>query len=135
MTGLEDGEVFSDYRHIALVAISKRSAILAAPDTIGDDTSDKPSLLNGCLRHAGYGVTILGHRGCISHHKDIGRLCEIHEGADEGAPGAVRRSAEHFHDGRGTDTRRPKHGSAGNPGAGCDHALVVDLLDLYARRN
>src|SRR5258708_7816478 len=135
MTGLEDGEVLADYRHIAFVAVSKRSTILASPDTVGDDTTDKSTLLNGCLRHSGDGVTILSHRGCISHDKDGGRLGDVHESANECAPSAVRRRPQHFHDRRGADACCPKHGGAGNSCASRDHALVVDLLDLYTRRN
>src|SRR3984893_8192770 len=135
MTGLEDGEVLADHSHIAFVAVSKRSTILASPDTVGDDMSDKSALLNGCLRHSGDGVTILGHRGCISHDKDIGRLGDVHERANECTPGAVCLCPQHFYDRRGANARCPKHGGAGNPDAGRDDALVVNLLDLYTRRN
>ena len=89
MAGLKDGEVLADHRHIAFVAVSKRSTILASPDTVGDEMPDKSALLNGCLRHSGDGVTILGHRGCISRYKDVGRLGDVHESADECTPGAV----------------------------------------------
>src|SRR5260370_1438977 len=81
------------------------------------------------------GVTILGHRGCISHYKDIGRLGDVHESADECTPGAVCLRPEHFHNRRGANACCPKHGGAGDPDASRDHALVVNLLDLYARRN
>ena len=135
MTGLEDGEVLADHRHIAFVAVPKRSTILASSDTVGDDMPDKSALLNGCLRHSGHGVTILGHRGCVARHKDVGRLGDVHESANECAPGAVCLRSEHFYDRRGADACGPKHGGAGNPGASRDDALVVNLLDLYARRN
>src|ERR1700726_4878067 len=98
MAGLEDGEVLAGPRHSAFVAISKRSTVLASPDTVGDDLSDKSALLNGCLRYSGNGVTILGYRGCISHYKDVGRLGDVHESANECAPRAVRRRLQHFHD-------------------------------------
>ena len=97
--------------------------------------SDKPALLNGCLRHSGDGVTILGHRGCISRYKDVGRLGDVHESADDCAPGSVCLRPEHFHNRRGANARCPKHGGAGNAVASRDDALVVNLLDLYARRN
>jgi hypothetical protein len=135
MTGLKDGEILADHRHVAFVAVPKRSAILASSDPVGDDMSDKAALLNGCLSHSGDGVTILGHRGCISHHKDVGRLGNVHEGADECAPGAVRRRPQHLYNRRGANARSPKHGGAGNPGAGGDHALVVDFLNPHAGRN
>src|SRR5216684_7507535 len=135
MTGLKDGEVLADHRHIAFVAVSKRSTILASPDTVSDDMPDKSSLLNGCLRYSGDGVTILGHRGCVARHKHVGRLGNVHESANESAPGAVCLRFEHFYDRRGTDACCPKHGGAGNPDASRDHALVVNLLDLCARRN
>src|SRR6202140_2300766 len=135
MTGLEDGEVLADHRHIAFVAVSKRSTILASPDSVCDDVSDKSALLNGCLRHSGDGVTILGHRGCISHYKDVGRLGDVHESANEGAPSGDRRRPQHFYDRRGANARCPKHGGAGKADASRDDALVVNLLDLYTRRN
>src|SRR6202158_3182515 len=135
MTGLKDGEVLADHRHVAFVAVPKRSTILASFDTVGDDMSDKSALLNGCLRHSGNGVTILGHRGCISHDKDVGRLGDVHESADEGAPGAVCLRPEHFHNRGGANACRPKHSGAWYPRASRDHALVVNFLDLYARRN
>src|ERR1700722_10659017 len=135
MTGLQDGEVLADYRHIALVAVSKRSTVLASPDPVGDDTSDKPALLNGRLCHSGNRMTVLGHRGCIAHNKDIGRLGDVHESADECSPGAVCLGPEHFYNRRGANAGCPKHGGAGNPDSRGDHALFVDLLDLYARRN
>src|SRR5580704_5481732 len=100
MAGLEDGEVLADHGHIALVAVPKRSTIPASPDAVGDDVSDKSALLNGCLRHSGDGVTILGHRGCVSYYEDIGRLGDVHESANECAPGAVCLRPEHFHDRR-----------------------------------
>ncbi len=96
---------------------------------------DKSSLLNGCLRHSGHGVTILGYRGCVARHKHVGRLGDVHESANECAPGAVCLHSEHFNDRRGADACCPKHGGAGNPDASRDHALVVNLLDLYARRD
>src|ERR1700754_742195 len=97
MAGLEDGEVLADHRHIAFVAVPERSTILASLDTIGDDMPDKSSLLNGCLRDSGDWVAVLGHRGCISRYKDVGRLGDVHESADQCAPGAVRRRPQHFH--------------------------------------
>src|SRR5712671_5072103 len=133
MTGLEDGEVLADYRHIAFVAVSKRSTILASSDTVGNDMPDKSSLLNCCLRYSGHGVTILGHRGCVARHKHVGRLGDVHESANECAPGAVRGRPQHFYDRRGANACCPKHGGAGNPGAGRDDALAVNLLDLYTR--
>src|ERR1700722_15848284 len=135
MTGFKDGEVLANHRHVALVAVPKRSTILTSPDSVGDDVSDKSALLNGCLRHAGDGGTILGHRGCISHDKDVGRLGDVHESADGCAPGAVGLRPQHFYDRRGADARRPKHGGAGNPDVSRDDALVVNLLDLYTGRN
>ena len=135
MPGLQDRKILADHRHIALVAVPERPTILAFPDAVGDDTADESSLLNGCLCHSGDGVTILGHGGCISHHKDIGRLGDVHESADECTPGAVHFRSEHFNDGRGADAGRPQHGGAGNPDAAGDHALVVNLLDLDARRD
>src|SRR3981189_2071053 len=135
MAGLEDGEGLADHRHIAFVAVPKRSTILASSDTVGNDMPDKSSLLNGCLRHSGDGVTILGHRGCISHDKDVGCLGYVPESAEDGAPGAVRRRPEHFYERRGANACCPKHGGAGNPDASRDHALLVNLLDLYAGRN
>src|SRR3954470_1161388 len=110
MTGLEDGEVLADHRHIALVVVPERSAVLASPDSVGDDMPDEPALLNGCLRYSGNGVTILRHRGGISDHKDVGGLGDVHEGADERTPGAIRRSPKHFHHRRGADACSPKHG-------------------------
>ena len=135
MAGLEDGEVLADHGHIAFVAVPERSAILAPSDTVGDDSSDEPALLNGGLRHSGDGVTILGHGGCVARHKHVGRLGEVHESADESAPGAVCLRSEHFHDRRCADACGPKHGGAGNAQASRDDALVVNLLDLYAGRN
>src|ERR1700680_4174274 len=135
MTGLEDGKILADHRHIAFVAVPKRSTVLAPPDTVGDDTSDESSLLNGRLRHTGDGMTILVHRGRVAHHKHVGRLGNVHEGANKSAPGAVRLRSEHFYDRRGADAGCPKHGGTGNPDASRDHALVVNLLDLYAGRN
>src|SRR5277367_5355724 len=107
MTGLKDGEVLANHRHIAFVAVSKRSAILASFDTVGDDVSNESALLNGCLRHTGDGVTILGHRGCISHYKDIGCLGDVHASAHERAPGAVCLRSEEFYDRRGADAGCP----------------------------
>src|SRR3984885_8826765 len=101
MTGVKYGSVLADHRHVAFVAVPKRPTILASPDSVGDDMSDKSALLNGCLRHSGDGVTVLGHRGCISHYKDIGRLGDVHESADECTPGAVCLRLQHFHDRRG----------------------------------
>ena len=98
MTGLKDGEVLTDHRHVAFVAISKRSTILASSDTVGDEMPDKSSLLNGCLRHAGHGVTILVYRGCVARHKYVGRFRNFHQSANESAPGAVCLCSEHFHD-------------------------------------
>src|SRR6201998_239697 len=135
MTSVEDGEVLANHRHVAFVAVPKRSTILASPASVGDDVSDKSALFNGCLRHSGDGVTILGHRGGITHYKDVGRLGDVHEGGDECAPGAGGRRPQHFADGPGADACGPKHGGAGNPDAGGDYALVVNLLDLYAGRN
>ncbi len=94
-----------------------------------------PTTAIGCLRHTGDGVTILGHCGRVARHKYVGRLGNVHEGTNERAPGAVCLCPQHFHDWRGTDAGCPKHGGAGNPDASRDHALVVNLLDLYARRN
>src|ERR1700692_302968 len=133
MTRLEDGEVLADYRHIAFVAVAKRSTILAPLVTVGDDMSDKSALLNGCLRHSGDVVAILGHRGCISHDENIGRLGDLHESADECAPGTVCLRPKHFHNRRGANACCPKHGSTGNPDASRDDAVVVYLLDLYTR--
>jgi hypothetical protein len=133
VAGLEDGKVLADNRHIALIAVPKRSTILACPDTVGDDTSDKSSLLNCCLRHSGHGVTILNYCGSISHHKHVGCLGYVHEGAYEGASRAVCPRSKHFYNRSGADARCPKHGGAGNPGATCDHARVINSLDLYAR--
>src|ERR1700680_4034789 len=135
MTSLKDGEVLADHRHIAFVAVSKWSTILASPDSVGDEVSDKSALLNGCLRHSGDGVAILGHRGCISHDKNVGRLGDVHESANQRAPRAVGRRPQHFYDRRGANARCPKHGGAGNPDASRDDAFVVNLLDLYTRRN
>jgi hypothetical protein len=135
MAGLENGKILADHRHIAFVAVPKRSTVLASPDTVGDDTSDELSLLNRCLGHAGDGMTILGHRGGISRHKDVGRFRDVHESADEGASGAVCLRSKHFNDRRGADARCPEHSGAGNPDASRDHALVIDFLDLYARLN
>ena len=97
--------------------------------------SDKSALLNGCLRHSGDGVTILSHRGCVARHKHVGRLGNVHESANESATGAICLRPEHFHNRRGANACCPKHGGAGNPDASRNHALVVNLLDLYARRN
>jgi hypothetical protein len=88
-----------------------------------------------CLRHSGDGVTILGHRGCISHYKDVGRLGEVHKSANDCAPSAVRCRPQHCYDRRGANARCPKHGGAGNPDASRDDTLVVNLLDLYTGRN
>ena len=55
MAGLEDREVLADDGHIAFVVVSKRSAVLASSDAVGDDTPDKSSLLSGGLRHSGTG--------------------------------------------------------------------------------
>src|ERR1700732_2669158 len=110
MTGLEDGEVLANHRHVALVAVPKRLTILAPPDSVGDDVSDKSALLNGCLRHSGDGMTILSHRRCISHYKDVRRLGDVHASANECASGAVRRRSQHFYDRRGANARCPKHG-------------------------
>src|SRR5438477_2055812 len=101
MAGLEDGEVLADHRHIAFVAIPKRSTVLASSDTVGNDMSDKSSLLNGCLRHSGHGVTVLGHRGCVARHKHVGGLGDVHVSADECAPSAVRRRPEDLYGRRG----------------------------------
>jgi hypothetical protein len=53
MTGLENGEVLTDYRHPAFVAVAKQSTHHCAPETIGGEMSDKPTVLNG--RHVGDG--------------------------------------------------------------------------------
>src|ERR1700682_6778736 len=98
MAGLEDGKILADHRHVAFVAVSKLSTVLASSDPVGNDTSDELSLLNGCLRHAGDGVTILGHRGCVARHKHVGRLGNVHEGANESATGAVCLGPEHFNE-------------------------------------
>src|ERR1700719_4043135 len=98
MTGLKDGKVLADHRHVALVAVPKRSTILASPGSVGDDAPDESALLNGRLRHSGNGMTILGHRGCISYYKDVGRLGDVHAGANECAPRTVRRRSQHFYD-------------------------------------
>src|ERR1700722_3384134 len=98
MTGLKDGKVLANHRHVAFVVIPKRPAVLASPDPIGDHPSDKSTLLNGGLRHAGDGVPVLGHRGCISDDKDVRRLADVHESAYEGAPSAVHRRTQHFYD-------------------------------------
>ena len=135
MARLEDGEVLADDRHTAFVVVPERSTIVASSDTVGNDMPDKSSLLNGCLRHSGHGVTILGHRGRVACHKHVGRLGNVHESANGCAPGAVRRRPQHLHKGRGANACCPKHGGAGNPDASRDDALVVNLLDLYARRN
>src|ERR1700733_5172187 len=107
MTRLKEGEVLANHRHVALVAVPKRSTILAFPDAVGDDVTNESSLLNCCLRHSGDGVTILGHRGSISRYKDVGRLGDIHEAADKCAPSAVRLGSQHFHHGRGADAGCP----------------------------
>src|SRR5712664_4348829 len=98
MTRLEDGEIVAYHRHIAFVAVPERSTVLASSDTVGDDMPDKSALLNGRLRHSGDGVTILGHRGCVARHKYVGRLGNVHESANESAPGAVCLRPEHFND-------------------------------------
>src|SRR5260370_6658402 len=116
MARLKDGEILPDHRHVAFVAVPKRSTILASPDTVGDDMSDKSALLNGCLRHSGDGVTILGHRGCISHDKDIWRLGDVHESANGCPPSAVCLRPEHFHNRRVADACCPKHGSLEHSG-------------------
>src|ERR1700677_4419218 len=97
MTGLKDSEVLANHRHIALVAVPKRSTILAPSDSVGDDVSNESTLLYGSLRHSGDGVTILGHRSCISHDKDIRRLGDVHASANECATSAVRLRSQHFH--------------------------------------
>jgi len=135
MTGLEDRKILADHRHIAFVTVSKRSAILASPDTVGDHLSDEPPLLNGGLGYTGHGVTILGHGGRVSRHKHVGRLGDVHERADESTPGTICLCPEHFDDWRGADAGRPKHSGAGNLRAGRDHALVINLFDLYAGRD
>ena len=135
ITRLKDGEILTHYRHTASVAVPKRLTILASSDAVGNDMPDKSSLLNGCLRHSGHGLTILEYSGCVARHKHIGRIGDVHESTNECAPTAVRLRPQHFYDGRGADACCPKHSGAPNAGASCDYALFVDLLDLYTRRN
>jgi hypothetical protein len=52
-------------------------------------------------------VTILGHRDCVSRYKHVGRLGDVHESADECAPGAeAKGSALDIPLARGTKERR-----------------------------
>ena len=69
--GFENGEVLANHSHVTFIAVSKRPAILASSDSVGNDVPDESSLLNSCLRHSGNGVTILGHSGHISGDKDV----------------------------------------------------------------
>lgn len=90
MARLENSEVLANHSHIAFVAVPKRLPVSAPFDAIGNETSDKTSLLNGCLSHSRDRLSALRHRGHIARDKDVWRLGNVHEGVNKCASGPVR---------------------------------------------
>src|SRR5215469_3257881 len=122
---LKDGEVPSDHRHVASVAIAEGLHEWAALNLRLDGTPDEATLLNCNLRYARQRMTLLSCRSRITDDKYLGVVRDTQQRPNAGTPGAIRADAELLDDRRGLNTRRPQHGLTRDALAPNHHTVLV----------
>src|SRR5262249_57345827 len=128
-SSLQYGVILADDSHVAFVEIAERTFDLAPLQLFRDQPPDVPPFLDGCLRHAGYRMSVLNDRRRVADDEHSGRVHDLQERIDERPPRAVGLGTEHLWNRRCRDTRGPEHRCARDPLSAGNNALLVDGLD------
>src|SRR5438128_3364827 len=132
-SALQHGEALPHDSHVAFVEVAERTRRRLSRDPPADEPSRVAALLHRDLRVPGERPPILQEYGRVTDHEDLRMPRDAQVGLYLDASGPIRRDGQPLPGGRRRHAGGPDDRPAGDPLAGDDDALLVDVIDAAAQ--